>query len=169
MPLWYHRTDDYKWIHGSIRQDLEPDERSVWADFLAMAGLTREPRRGYIERSKGIPYPKQVLICILAITEELFDRTVNKCVEEGRLTILDDGTMYITNWNRYNDVQGWEKKKELTEEQREKKRISIENARKTKHTLDNIAVGTTQTLNKLNGIVNQLDENVNGIKNKDGK
>ena len=42
-----------EWIDGSIRIDLTPAERSVWSDFLALAGLSR--RGGYIERSQGIP------------------------------------------------------------------------------------------------------------------
>jgi hypothetical protein len=105
MPLWYNKMDSYRWINGSIRQDLEPDERSVWADFLALAGLTREPRRGYIERSEGVPYTKQALITMLNISEELFDRAVKKCVNEGRLQSLEDGTLFLTNWGKYNETK----------------------------------------------------------------
>lgn len=163
MSLYYHKIDSYKWLTGSIRRDLEPDERSVWADLLALGALTREPRRGYIERSKGIPYDENYLLMFLNINSELLDRTIAKCVKEGRLKVYKDGTMLLTNWNSYNDVEEWRKKKTKEKTLKEKKRISIENARKTKHTLDNIAVSTTQTLNKLNGIVNQLDEKVNEI------
>lgn len=168
MPLWYHRTDDYKWIHGSIRQDLEPDERGVWADLLALAGLTREPRRGYIERSEGIPYPKNVLICMLNISEDLFNRTVSKCKTEGRLQVFKDGTMFITNWGKYNNVEEWHKKKEMTAGQKEAKRISIEHARQTRKTIDNIAQGATQSLNNLNGVVNSFKDKVENLKTLEG-
>ena len=105
MALWFNKMDSYKWIHGSIREDLVPDERSVWADFMALAGLTREPRRGYIERSKGIPYRKEQLLSMLNITEDLLDRTINKCTKEGRIKVLEDGTLYLTKWNEYNETR----------------------------------------------------------------
>lgn len=111
MSLWYHKIDSYQWIHGSIREDLEPDERSVWADLIALAGLTREERRGYIERSEGVPYRKHQIINLLNITEELYDRALQKCISEGRVVFYDDGTIYLKNWDKYNDVEDWREKK----------------------------------------------------------
>lgn len=108
--LYYHKIDSYKWINGSIRADLEPDERSVWADLIALAGLTREERRGYIERSQGIPYPKNTLLAMLNISEELFDRAICKCVNEGRLEVYSDGTMRLTNWGKYNNTDTYKRK-----------------------------------------------------------
>lgn len=143
MPLFYHKIDSLRWIDGSIREDLEPDERSVWADLMALAGLTREPRRGFIERSKGIAYKKAVLLPRLNITEELFDRTVAKCVEEGRLTVLPDGTMHLTNWERYNDMTSYKAKKEAKE-------IAIGKSKQTRETKDNIMVALLRSVNRLN-------------------
>lgn len=122
MALWYHRTDSYRWINGSIRQDLTSEERGVWADFMALAALTRETRRGHIERSQGIPYPKTVLVTMLNISEELFDRTVRKCCNEGRLQLLPDGTMFLVNWNKYNNVEEYETKKRLKNTSKKKVR-----------------------------------------------
>lgn len=139
----YHRIDDYRWINGSIRQDLQPDERSVWADFLALAGLSREGRRGYIERSQGIPYPKTVLLTLLNITEELFDRTVSKCVKEGRLQVLPDGTMFIVNWLKYNDVSSYETR-------RRQKSIANGQSRQNRKSLENVVEGLTRKINELN-------------------
>jgi hypothetical protein len=160
MPLWYHRIDDYKWIHGSIRQDLQPDERSVWSDFLALAGLTREPRRGFIERSKGIPYPKNVLTCMLNITEELFDRTVTKCVKEGRLKVFKDGTMYLANWERYNEVESWHKKKQKEADKANAKNISVDKAKKSRSKLENAAKGLESTVNKLSYETRELNKTI---------
>jgi hypothetical protein len=143
MPLWYHRIDDYRWINGSIRQDLQPDERSVWADFLALAGLSREGRRGYIERSQGIPYPKTVLLTLLNITEELFDRTVSKCVTEGRLQVLPDGTMFIVNWLKYNDVSSYET-------HRRQRTIANGQSRQNRKSLESVVEGLTRKVNELN-------------------
>ncbi len=149
MPLFYHRIDSYQWIHGSIRQDLTSEERGVWHDLLSLSALTREPRRGYIERSKGIPYPKQVVVCLFNITEELYDRTVEKCVKEGRLQVFSDGTMYITNWEKYNNVDNYNEKKKLEKEKQEAKAASIEKFRKTQKTKDDITVALMRQVNNL--------------------
>jgi len=143
MPLFYHKTDSLRWIDGSIREDLEPDERSVWADLMALAGLTREPRRGFIERSEGIPYQKAALLVRLNITEELLDRAVNKCVEEGRLQVLPDGTMFLTNWGRYNDTTEYKKKKEAKE-------ASLEKSKETKHQSQTATEALVRAVNELN-------------------
>lgn len=142
MPFWYHKTDSYRWLTGSIRKDLIPDERGVWADFMAMASLTREPRRGYIERSEGIPYDKPYMLSFLNISEELYDRTVKKCVVEGRLQVFPDGTMFLTNFARYNDTTDYNAKKEA-------RRVGIEKAKRTKSELETLARRGIITQNQL--------------------
>jgi hypothetical protein len=143
MALWYNKIDSYRWINGSIRQDLTPDERSVWADFLALAGLTREPRRGFIERSEGIAYPKEVLLSMLNIKEELFDRTISKCSAEGRLKVYPDGSMEIVHWDNYNDVSDYKTKKEA-------KQSSIDKAKYTKKQNQEAIESLTIAVNLLN-------------------
>ncbi len=160
MNLWYHKVDDYRWLTGSIRRDLEPDERSVWADLLALAGLTREPRRGYIERSKGVPYEPHYLTVFLNISEELLNRTIQKCVKEGRLKVFEDGTMLITNWNNYNGLEDWHKKKKQEAERKEARKVSIDKARKTRKTNDNNAKATTRAMNELNSTIKQLKSEI---------
>ena len=150
MPLWYHKTDSYRWLTGSIRQDLIPDERSVWADFMAMAALTREPRRGYIERSEGIPYDRPYLLSFLNISGELLDRTIAKCAKEGRLQVYPDGTMYLPNFGRYNDTVD---RKSLA---KEKKEAAIERAAETRHRRDVSADATLRAVNTLNTRLKQL-------------
>lgn len=143
MPFFYHKIDSLRWLDGSIREDLAPDERSVWADLLALAGLTREPRRGYIERSEGIPYKKAVLLSRLEVTEDLFDRAVAKCVAEGRLQVLLDGTMRITNWMRYNDTAGYEEKKEV-------KKSALDRAKISRQRKDKLLQSLTAAINRQN-------------------
>lgn len=143
MPFFYHKIDSFRWLNGSIREDLVPDERSVWADLLALAGLTRDPRRGYIERSEGIPYRKSALLSMLNVTEELFDRAVAKCVTEGRLQVLLDGTMRITNWMRYNDTTDFEEKKEI-------KRSALDRAKLTRRRKDKLLQSLTAAINRQN-------------------
>lgn len=138
MALYYHKINSQLWLNGSIRVDLEPDERSVWADLLALAGITRESRRGWIERSQGIPYTKDWLLNTLQITEELFDRAVQKCKIEGRLQVYEDGTMYITNWEQYNDTNALKAKVAGKQAQKE-----------NKETLKSAVVGLTRQVNEL--------------------
>jgi|GEM_PF-6544238 len=88
-----------EWLEGSIRVDLTPAERSVWADLLAMAGISRN--EGRIERSKGIPYTTEELATRFSITPDLLSSTISKCAKEGRIHINGDNTITITNWEKY--------------------------------------------------------------------
>lgn len=91
-----------EWIDGSIRTDLTPAERSVWSDLLAMAGMSR--REGHIERSQGIPFTDEALASRFVVPVDLLQSCIQKSQAEGRLTVNGDGTMYITNWLRYQTV-----------------------------------------------------------------
>ena len=52
----WHKINSLRWLTGSIRKDLDSKGRGVWADLLALSGISR--RRGYIERSEGIGYER---------------------------------------------------------------------------------------------------------------
>ena len=67
IPLWVD-----KWIFGTTRIELEPDERSVWIDLMAVAAKDH----GYIRANVGVPYPSHQLAGLLCITEELLLRAV---------------------------------------------------------------------------------------------
>ena len=86
------------WLHGSIRWQLEADERGVWADLIAMAGECG--RDGAICDNDGRPFPRDFIANQLNIPQELLDRTIAKCRHEGRLDDRDD-MIVITNWKAY--------------------------------------------------------------------
>jgi len=86
------------WLHGSIRWQLEADERGVWADLIAMAGQCLSG--GRICDNDGRPYPRDFIANQLNIPQELLDRTVAKCRREGRLEDRDD-MIILTNWKVY--------------------------------------------------------------------
>lgn len=102
------------WIDGSIRRDLEPAERSVWADLLAMSGLSR--REGYIERSPGIPFTYKELCDRLLISQDLLNSTIEKCIKEGRIRIDEYNTIVITHYEQYQAVPEGKKKTKLDPE-----------------------------------------------------
>lgn len=93
IPLWVD-----KWIFGTTRIELEPDERSVWVDMMALAAKDH----GFIRANVGIPYPPQQLSGLLCITEELLARTIQKCLAVGKLAeCKDSGGYYLPNWGEY--------------------------------------------------------------------
>ena len=119
--IW-HKVDSLRWLDGSIRSDLEPAERGVWADLLALAALTR--RRGYIERSEGIPYKRQHLAERFDVPLKLLNSTITKCIKEGRITKAASGVLYITNWEYYQAVPP-EKKRPTAKQMEHIKKLQL--------------------------------------------
>lgn len=86
------------WLHGSIRWQLEADERGVWADLIVWAGECLSG--GKIVDNDGRPYPREFIANQLNIPQELLDRTIAKCKHEGRIDDKDD-IISLTNWSTY--------------------------------------------------------------------
>ncbi len=86
------------WLHGSIRWQLEADERGVWADLICLAGECG--REGTICDNDGRPYPRDFIANQLNIPQTLLDRTIAKCIHEGRIDERDD-VIIISNWQNY--------------------------------------------------------------------
>ena len=93
IPLWVD-----KWIFGTTRIELEPDERSVWVDLMAVAAKDH----GFIRANVGVAYPPQQLSGLLCITEELLLRAIEKCIKVGKLCQCENGGgYYLPNWGEY--------------------------------------------------------------------
>ena len=86
------------WLHGSIRWQLEADERGVWADLIVLAGECLAG--GKICDNDGVGYPMPFIANQLNIPLELLGRTVAKCKHEGRLADRDD-MLEIVHWTTY--------------------------------------------------------------------
>jgi hypothetical protein len=85
-------------LEGSIRYQLEPDERGVWYDLLNFSALCSTP--GTISDNDSRPYPNEYIANRLNIPLDLLMRTLAKCVAEGR--VQENGTgLHITNWSAY--------------------------------------------------------------------
>jgi DnaD/phage-associated family protein len=85
-------------LEGSIRYQLEADERGVWYDLLNFAAVCVEP--GTICDRDNRPFPHSFIANRLNIPLELLERTLKKCCEEGRIDENDNG-IHITNWKVY--------------------------------------------------------------------
>jgi len=76
FPLWVD-----KWIFGSTRIEFQPDERAVWVDLMAIAAKDN----GHIRANPTTPYPLRQLAGLFCITEELLQRTIQRCLETNKL------------------------------------------------------------------------------------
>lgn len=92
FPIWVE-----KWVFGSTRHELLPDERSVWLDLLCLASMND----GHIYANEGMPYPLPQLAGLLVIPLELLQRTIDKCLKYEKLEVRKDDTLYVTNWKQY--------------------------------------------------------------------
>jgi len=92
LPLWRR-----KWLQGSTRWELDPAERSVFIDFLCLAG----DDDGFIRANPETPYPTQYLAHVLNISVELLTSTVEKCIAAGKITRDSNGCLFIANWKAY--------------------------------------------------------------------
>ncbi|KKK66363.1 hypothetical protein LCGC14_2964850 [marine sediment metagenome] len=110
-------------LDGSIRYQLEPDERGVWYDLLNYSAICAQP--GTIADKDGRPYPHSFIANRLNISQELLDATLKKCTDEGRIKD-DNGVIVIANWGAYQSE--YQRQKPY----REKKDIYSEAVRLTK-------------------------------------
>jgi hypothetical protein len=85
-------------LNGSVRYQLEPEERGTWVDLLCFAGLGLMP--GTISDNDLRPYPHSFLANRFNIPLELLETTLKKCIDEGRITENGDG-IHINNWSSY--------------------------------------------------------------------
>lgn len=92
IPLWID-----KWIFGSTRIELQPDERSVWLDLMALSAKDH----GFVRANAGVPYPIPQLAGLLCITEELLNRTIKRCIEVKKIMPCQDGSIFLPSWGEY--------------------------------------------------------------------
>lgn len=93
IPLWVD-----KWIFGSTRIELKPDERAVWVDLMALGAKDN----GFIRANPETPYTNQQLAGLLCISEELLVRALVQCTSTGKIKKCESGAgYYICNWSEY--------------------------------------------------------------------
>ena len=85
-------------LHGSIRWQLEPDERATWVDLLCLAGECG--KGGIICDNDRKPLPRSYIANHLNISLELLERTIKKNEDAKRIS-QKDGLIIITNWKSY--------------------------------------------------------------------
>lgn len=70
-----------------------PGEPAVWIDYLAtlLPGKVERPQEEKIH--DHLMYENEE-------TRKLVEETIDKCSKDGWLLRVEDGTMYISNWDR---------------------------------------------------------------------
>ena len=94
VKLW-----TYESLTGTLREELTPAERSVWWDFLALAGESPEP--GTICIYPKIGFSDQQLCELLRIDMQLLKDARSKLLETGRITMNENGIIHIEKWEQY--------------------------------------------------------------------
>ena len=106
------------WLHGTIRYQLTPAERSVWADLICLAGQCGQ--NGSITDNNGHAYPDEYLAGQLNIPLELLNTTIEKCREDGRVS--KNGAIKIMNWDVYQSE--YERQKPYRQSKRKHENVS---------------------------------------------
>jgi len=86
-------------LTGTIREDLSPDERSVWYDFLIFSGKNRPA--GCVSANEDTPISRKRLAAILNIPLPLLNRSIKRFEKSGRIEIDLKGIIHIVNWSKY--------------------------------------------------------------------
>lgn len=109
------------WLHGSIRWELEPEERSVWADLIALAGQCGKD--GAIVDNDDKPLPWPFIAGQLNIPVELLSRTIVKCKRGGRLEDCEGDKLVLTNFKMYQSE--YQRQKPYREAQKDREKSGL--------------------------------------------
>jgi hypothetical protein len=105
------------WIYGSSRLELTRAQRSDFLDLVLLAGKDD----GYIRANATTPYPITQLAGLLCIEAKDLEETIEACIRAGKITRLENGTLYVTNWETFKLTPQYRRRIEKGHE--EKKRI----------------------------------------------
>lgn len=101
----------------------------IWVRLLTLAGKTNSDGQIYI--NENMPYNDEMLAT-------LFNKPVNtirlaiKTLESfGMIDVFDNGTIFVNNWEKHQNIEGMEKIKEQNrlrqQKQREKRKLLVSN------------------------------------------
>ena len=107
-------------LNGSIRYQLTSEERGTWYDLLNFAAICTN--HGTISDRDNRPYPHNFIANRLNISVQLFETTLTKCIDEGRVTEDEQG-IHITNWKLYQSEYDRQKVYRQLKSQEQKKTI----------------------------------------------
>ena len=149
FPFWVD-----KWIFGSMRLEFDPDERSLWLDFLCLAAKDN----GFIRANEQTPYSLRQLAGLLIYDETMVETTINKFIEKGKIVRDQNGVLYITNWEKYCGSPAYRRKlkqrylsREACQPVTQSGSHNITEHNKTEHNIKNVVGQVINYLNEKTG------------------
>lgn len=117
---------DIKWI--KISCDLFDDEAIkvieqmpegdaiivIWLKLLIATGKIND--NGYLYFKKAIPYTDELLATVFNRPLNIVRLAIKTFEQFGMIQIMDEQGIYITNWEKYQNIEGMEKIKAQTKE-----------------------------------------------------
>lgn len=86
----------------------------VWLKLLIMAGKINDS--GYLYFKKEIPYTDEMLSTVFCRPLNTIRLALKTFENFGMIQITDEQSIYITNWEKYQNIEGMEKIKAQTKE-----------------------------------------------------
>lgn len=98
VKLWVN-----EWLTGTVRWQLTPQQRSMWADLLALAGNSRFPGIICSGETNGIldPFPMDYLCSVFRCAEADVLAAFDLFKKQSRIVINEAGVIQIVNWDKY--------------------------------------------------------------------
>jgi hypothetical protein len=97
------------WIFGSSRHELSRAQRADFLDLTLLAGKDN----GFIRANATTGYPIAQLAGLLCLDAAELEKTIEACVKAGKITRLENGILYITNWETFKLTDRWRREIEL--------------------------------------------------------
>lgn len=106
MGMPFYKVYSEGVLRGSLA-NAEDSTQLIWLKLLAMANETRD-RDGYLRFGIGRPYKESFIIETCNTTPEKYHMAIEDFlgdIRDGqpRIQILEDGTIFITNFKHYQD------------------------------------------------------------------
>jgi hypothetical protein len=122
IKLWVN-----EWLTGTVRWQLTPQQRSIWADLLALAGRSRFPGIVCSGETNGTlePFPMDYLCSVFRCSLKDAKAAFELYKAQGRISIDKTGVIQIVNWDKYQSE--YQQKRQRTAYKAAK---SISNVRK---------------------------------------
>ena len=93
------KLDCYGTLHGSINWQLTLEEQAIWIKCFAYAAVCGG-KPGIIQDNDEKALPHWYIANELHCSLELFESTLQKCIEQDRMREAEDG-IYIINFDAY--------------------------------------------------------------------
>jgi len=134
----------------------------IWLKLLILAGKTNDD--GFVYFKKEIPYTDEMLATVFRRPLNTIRLALTTFERFGMIQLTDEKNIFISNWAKYQNIEGMERARELA-----KIRMRKSRAKKKQFLIETKKDDSCVTLRNSNATVTRLDidiENKNKNKNK---